>query len=245
MELERAGERRRRLLGSLADLIGNAVFRGDQLVGGALRFRAASFQACLDHPQWRSLEVLDLQWRSSKALALGAFINGLPALQELKGLWRQMLPEVPCPRVTRLGAMGVPVKDLARLFPAVRSLELQNPCESPEAFWSDRFVQRLESLRLTAAHGAAELWWSKDVLTAVRPGFLDQKAEVAWIAAGPLLRRFEFGEDTHPSEFGWYEAGLLVDVARRRGAVELPVIAPQAERSSWCENCGEMLPWLC
>ena len=111
-------EKERTALGRLARLFDTYEFRDDVLFSAKLRRRPKEFSQCLNDPQWATLQQLDLASIDLPELKgrTAAFFNSMPLLNTLENLNPRLLPEVPCPRITRVSMPQVEVNDLARGF---------------------------------------------------------------------------------------------------------------------------------
>lgn len=227
-------ERRHRLLGPLAEVLSGERFRERVLISAHLRFRSAMFPGCLDDPHWATLEALHLDWCRTPWFIgrTGAFFNSLPALRAIEGLPRKLLPEAPCLRITRLSAEQASLAQLRSAFPALTSLELGRPHDSPDVFWDDPFVRNLGTVTLCVDH--AQFTWTGSVLRVDQlRGYRFDRA-VQWIDDGPALTRLEVGEGAADR---WLSLRAVIEAARRRGAQDVPQLetAPKLFR---CEHCG-------
>lgn len=212
-------ERDRDSLGVLAKAFDDFEFRDGVLYRARLRPRAKLLDFA-GLPPWTTLQVLEVGHNPLEGVFVGAFLNACPALHTVLGLRARQFPEVPCPRITCLELEMSEVPEvLAERFPSLRDLQLEYVFDAV-AFWSQPFIQGLETVRLRS------LTWAKGTL---RTGhFFSPDGFVEWIEAGPALRRMELGENELVESGELYGLLEVLAAARRKGA-EIVVVpnAPQ------------------
>lgn len=217
-------ERERASLGKLAQLFDTSEFRDGVLFSAKLRRRPKDFAESLKEPQWATLQRLDLAEIEHPELKgrTAEFFNSMPLLDTVEELNPRLLPEAPCPRVTRVSMPQIEIARLAQAFPALRHLSFDFLTD-PLPFWGHPFIEALESVSVR------DLTWSKGTLT-TRAGFMHD-AFVEWIEFGPPLQRMELPEDELVSEGELYRLQDLMAAARRKGA-EVIVTPPSHEARS-------------
>jgi hypothetical protein len=237
-ETEKA--RRQRLLGPLAEVLSGERFRERVLVSASLRFRSAVFPACLEHPRWATLEVLDLEWQKTPWFIgkMGSFLGALSALHTVKGLSAKLMPEVACPRINRLSVEAGSIAAIRDAFPAITSLEVVGPCEASDLFWDEPFVRALSSVTIEV--GNCRFTWTGSVLRLDQLGGWGAAHAIHWIDDGPALTRVELGEGLRVQS-DRSDLKIFLEAARLRGAQDVPKLRVPKER--WCSECGAPAPW--
>jgi hypothetical protein len=204
-------ETQRAALGRLAQVFDAFEFRDGVLSSAAMRSRPKELGACLKDREWATLQELDLASADHADLKgkAGEFFNSLPLLHTVLNLNPRLMPEVPCPRITRASMPQVDVGKLAQLFPGLRHLGFTFLTD-PLPFWSHPFIEALESVTIR------ELTWSKGTLS-TRSSFMHD-AFVEWVEFGPPLQRLELPEEELMSHGELYGLQELFAAARRKGA---------------------------